>query len=345
MDEQLRELEDELKITNQSKDRLRSEIVRSAHEVKKRNLSRFGWIAAAACVLFLITSPFYSSTMASIAGKILPVSITPSSPEDQHTIGLTSDLFKLIEKEGYMANSVGVTPSPYTIEVSLALKDSTLKQATDDLEPKIMSYLYENGYDKYELKLTEGTVASSDDQEDEITLYDQVREIVKEVFAAYGYAEEADFELAGLNKTWFSNIVTINMPDHIKEPNEIVSEIEKEIDARNLDVKDIEVNTFNLEHRQQDDRWASIASDIYEAMAGKSTYQLTGVSYKVKKGHTYVSIKTELERPPSEEISREIELAIQEYLALPEINERIQNDNYTIRLSLKNEKPFIELSN
>jgi predicted amino acid-binding ACT domain protein len=346
LDEQFRELEEELKITDKSKDQLRSKILQNTHENKKRSFKYYGWITVVICMLFLITSPFYSPTMASMLGKILPISIAPSFPGGQHNPGLTSQLFELVEKEGYTVNSVGITPSPYTIEISLILQGSILRQATSDLEPKITNYLYENGYDEYELRFSEATEVLPDDQEDKTSiLYDKVGEIVKEVFASYGYAEEADYELAGLKKSWFSNIVTIDMPDHVQESTEIISDIEKEIKSQNLDVKDIEVNTFNLEHRKQDDRWAYIASDIYDAMAGKSTYQLTGVSYKVKKGHSYVSIKTDLDKPPSEELTQEIELAIQEYLALPETQEQIQNDNYTIQLLLKNEKSLVKITN
>lgn len=346
LDEQFGVLEEELKIADKYKDQLRSKILQNAHKNKKRNFKLYGWIAVAVCMLFIVTSPIYSPTMASIAEKILPISITPSFSDGQNNSDLTSQLFELVEKEGYTVNSVGITPSPYTIEISLILKDYTLKHATDDLESKITNYLYENGYDKYELKFLEATEASLDNQGDDTSiLYDKVREIVKEVFASYGYAEEADYELAGLNKSWFSNIVTIDMPDHIQKSTEIIADIEKEIESQNLDVKDIEVNTFNFEHRQQDNRWAYIASDIYDAMAGKSTYQLTGVSYKVRKGHSYVSIKTDLDKPPSGEIIEEIQLAIQEYLALPETKEQIQNDNYTIQLLLKNGKSFVEITN
>ncbi|MCP3742772.1 DUF4030 domain-containing protein [Rossellomorea sp. BNER] len=345
LDEQFRELEEDLRITDKSKDQLRSKILQNAHKNKKRILKPYGWIAVAICMLFIITSPFYSSTMASIAEKIFPISITPSFSDGQNNPGLTSQLFELVEKEGYTVNSVGITPSPYTIEISLILKDSTLKQATNDLEPKITNYLYEKGYDDYELKVTGVTEAPQVDQGDETSLYDKVREIVKEVFASYGYAAEADYELVGLKKSWFSNIVTIEMPDHIQESTEIIADIEKEIESQNLDVKDIEVNTFNFEHRQQDNRWAYISSDIYDAMAGKSTYKLTGVSYKVKEGHSYVSIKTDLDKPPSEEIIQEIKLATQEYLALPETKKQIQNDNYTIRFLLNNGNYFVGITN
>nr|WP_275584037.1 DUF4030 domain-containing protein [Solibacillus kalamii] len=282
--------------------------------------------------------------MATIAERILPISITPSYSEGQNNPGLTSQLAELVEQEGYIYSFVGITPSPYTIEISLILKGSTLKQAKDDLAPKLTNYLYENGYDQYKLKISEGTEAPPRPKTD--NTYEKVQEIVKEVFASYGYAKEADFELAGLNQTWFSNIVTLDMPDHIKESKEIVVDIKKEIESQDLDVKDIEVNTFNLDHRLQDSRWGGISSDIYNAMAGKSTYQVSGLSYKVRKGHSYVSIKTDFEKPPSEEIVKEIKVAVQDYLSLPETKEAIQDDKYTIQFLLKNgDESFIKIKN
>ncbi len=344
-DEQFRELEEQLKIKDTSIVQLRGKILHSTHKSKSTNRRRYVFITAAVCFLFLITSPFYSTTMASIAAKILPISITPSFSDGHYNPDLTSQLFELVEKEGYTVNSVGITPSPYTIEVSIFLKDSTLKQASDALGPIITNYLLENGYDKYELKFTKAMeFKREDDMEETTNLYDHVREIVKEVFASYGYAEEAEYELAGLKNGWFSSIVTIDMPDHINESEKIISDIKKEFEAQKLDIKDVEVTTFNLEHRKQDNRWAYIVSDIYNGMAGKSTYQLTGVSYKVRKGHSYVSLKTDFEEKPSEEIIQEIELAIKDYLVLPEIKEQIQNDDYTIQLLLKNGQSFIKIT-
>lgn len=278
LDEQFSELAEELKLTEKSKDQLKRRTLQNVHNSKKHNRKRYVWIAVAVCMLCIIASPFYSPTMASVAERILPISITPSYSDGERDPHLTSQLLELVGKEGYTINFVGITPSPYTIEISLILKDSTLRQARADLEPKIMNYLYENGYDQYELKITEGTEAPPPRKTDDT--YEKVSEIVKEVFASYGYAKEADYGLAGLKNTWFSSIVTLDMPDHIEESSEIVADIEKEIESQALNVKDIEVSTFNLEHRQQDNRWGGIASNIYDAMAGKSTYQLTGLSIR-----------------------------------------------------------------
>lgn len=345
-DEQFSELEEELKITEKSKNQLKYKISQNINKREKHNRKRYFWIVVAVCMLFIVTSPFYSPTMARVAERILPISITPSYSNGQYNPDLTSQLAELVEREGYSFNSVGITPSPYTIEISLILKGSTLKQATENLEPKVTNFLYENGFDQYELIISEGTEAQIPPKTEEDDTYEKVREIVKEVFSAYGYSKEADYELAGLQETWFSNIVLIDMPDHIDESNEIVKDIEKEIEAQDLNIKDIKVSTFNLNHRQQDNRWGYISSDIYNAMAGKSTYQVTGLSYKVRKGHAYVSIKTDFEQPPSEEIIEKIELSVQDYLALPDMKEVIQDDKYTIQFLLKNgEESFIKIKN
>lgn len=346
LDEQFRELGEKLRLTDKSKDQLKRQILINKNKHKKRKIKHYGWIAVAVCMLFIVTSPLYSPTMASIAERILPISITPSYSDGQHNPDLISQLAELVENEGYTYDFIGITPSPYTIEISLILKNSTLKQATDDLEPKITNYLYEKGYDQYELKISEGTEAPPPANTQVDDTYEKVSEIVKEVFVSYGYAKEADYELAGLKKTWFSNIVLIDMPDHIQQSNQIIADIEKEIESQNLDVKEIEMTTFNLKHRQQDNRWGAISSDIYNAMAGKSTYQLSTFSYKVKKGHSYVSMKTNFDQPPSEEIIEEIELAVQDYLTLQETKEVIQDDKYTIQFLLKNEEEsFIKIIN
>lgn len=345
-DEQFSELEEELKITEKSKNQLKYKILQNINKREKHNRKRYFGIVVAVCMLFIITSPFYSPTMARVAERILPISITPSYSNGQYNPDLTSQLAELVEREGYSFNSVGIKPSPYTIEISLILKDSTLKQATENLEPKVTNFLYENGYDQYELIISEGTEEQIPPKTEEDDTYEKVREIVKEVFSAYGYAKEADYELAGLQETWFSNIVLIDMHDHVDESNEIVKDIEKEIEAQDINIKDIKVSTFNLKHRLQDNRWGYISSDIYNAMAGKSTYQVTGLSYKVRKGHSYVSIKTDFEQPPSEGIIEKIELAVQDYLALTDTKEVIQSDKYTIQFLLKNgEESFIKIKN
>ncbi|WP_153721807.1 DUF4030 domain-containing protein [Sporosarcina cascadiensis] len=346
LDEQLHHLQEELRITEESKRQLQNKIMHSIHSRKQHKSRPYLWAAAAICLAIIFMSPFYSTTMAGLAAKISPISITPGIADSDDNSGLTSQLYQLVEGEGYEVNSVGVLPSPDTIEISLVLNEFSLQYAKQQLEPKIMNFLSDNGYDSYEIKILKANEKFLPDRADKTNdLYDQVREIVKEIFTSYGYAEETEYELAGLKTSLFSNVVTLDMPDHIKEKNKIVASIEKELKTQKLKVKKIEVNSFNLEHRQQDNRWAYMVSDINEALAGKSVYKLAGISYMVREGRSYVTIKTELDSRTSDEILEEIERAIREYLSLPDIQEIILNDKYAIQLVNSDEELLVEIKN
>lgn len=343
-DDQFRELEKGLRMSNRAKEQLRTKIVQKAY-MNKKNVKPYG-IIAAACAAILIVLPYSSPTMASIAEKILPISITPSFFAKEQNSDLISELFDLVEREGYTVYSAGITPSPYTIDISLELKEETLQQATAVLEPLITDYLYKNGYDKYELKLSEaGKTDQHDSGQDKYILYDSVRKIVKDVFASYGYAEEAGHVLAFFNDSSSAPVVSLEVPDYIQEGKAIVEDIKKEIQAQRIDVENIEVTVVDMEERLQENRWALIASDLFDGMAGKSTYQLQGVSFRVDGGSSNVFIKTDFDQPPSRTIIQEIEEAVKQYFALPEVKEKIQNDKYTIQFLQKNGKPFLEIVN
>ncbi len=344
LDEQLKELGEDLQVKPQAKDELKRRVLHNMSESGNVRRKKYGWVAAAICLLVL-TSPFYSTTMASLASKILPLDIRSSFSEEGFE-NLSGALLKLVEEEGYMVNSVGVTPSPYTIEINLLLDGTTLKKAKEHLLPLVEGYLHENGYDQYKLVFSEADYESfPGGSDEEISLLDQVSEIVNEVFAAYGYAEEAAQQGIGMNREWGGNIVALGMPDHITEAEEIVADLKKEFKARDMDIKDIELETYNLADRQQDGRWGRISSDIYSAMAGRSAYQVTGLSYKVKKGHSYVWLKTDWKKPPGGELIEEIEAAVRKYLATPETAEHIKDDAYTIQFELKDGTPFAEVTN
>ncbi|MDQ0232639.1 hypothetical protein [Metabacillus malikii] len=262
-DEQFRDLEEELNLTEKSKAQLRSRIIHYVDQSKKRTFKAYKWITATICILLIFTSPFYSKTMAKIVEKILPITINSSYSNEQDHSDITTQVFELVEKEGYTVNSVGALPSPFTIDISLFLDNTTLKQAKEFLEPKVTKLLSDKGYDEYKLKFIEAPAMSETHSEEEFKekyhLAEKVHEIVKNVFTSHGYAEEVDDILIGFESKNF----TIEVPNHVQELTNIAADIEKEIESKHLDVKDIEVTTYNLEHRRQDNRWGTIASDIY----------------------------------------------------------------------------------
>ena len=344
LDEQLKELGEKLEVKPQAKDELKRRVLDNVSSPHKVRRGRYGWAVAVICLLVL-TSPFYSTTMAGIASKILPLDIR-SSMSEEGTRGLWEDVLKIVEEEGYVANSVSITPSPYTIEINLIGDKNILKDAQEALSPIVEAYLTENGYDQYELVFSEmEEMSPSEDIDETGILIDEVHEIVVETFTAYGYAEEAAQQGVQLERAGPAYIVTIDMPDHVTEADKMVADMMEEYNTREMNIKEIKVKTYNLAHRQQDSRWGMIASDIYDAMAGKSAYQVTGLSYKVKKGHAYVWLRTDFTKRPGGELSREIEAAVHKYLDMPETAEPIREDTYTIQFLLKDETPFLEVTN
>ncbi|MFB7642264.1 hypothetical protein [Peribacillus butanolivorans] len=320
--------------------------------IKKVSLIRKLTYSGIALILLLglfIGSTFVSPAMAQIAAKIMPLKITSSFSANNIDENLHQKLIKLIENQGYKVDSIGSIYDPFTIDISLILSNEQLKEAKEQLTPLVKETLSNHGIDDYNLlirniKSSERSTSLSKRDVKRKVMYDSLRQIVFDVFTKYGYEEEANYELAGLDQTWFSNILLLDMPDHIKERNSIISDIQQEIEAQNLDIKDIKVHSFNLEHQKQDSRWSYIASDLHESLAGKSTYKVTGLSYQVKKGHAYIDLGTNWTTTPSTQLLDELENAIKTYLALPDVKKQMQGNPYTIKLLMENGEDFMVIS-
>lgn len=346
LNDQLKELNEELHIDAKHQQALKQRILLQQTVTKRTYKKR--WLAVATMCLLFLLSPFYSSTMANLAAKILPLDIQPSYSESEAMKAhITGQISELVQQEGYEVSFVGTTYSPFTIEIGVELTDTRLKDIKKHLQPLVETFLYENGIDDYKLLITkaEHSEVISESDATKRDVYEQVSQIVKDVFTTFGYEKEANYELAGFTKKWFSSTLIIDMPDHITEQKEIITAIEQEIKTQNLDIQEIEVTTFNLKHRLQSNRWGAIASDVHAALVGKSRYQVSGLSYKVKKGHAHIDLKTSWAQPPTDEITDEITNAINAYLQLPAVQELIGNDPYAIKLLLKNEESFITIMN
>lgn len=332
-DKKFKELEEQLKVKQPHLNRLKSSIIMKSKEQRKSQKTI--WIATFSMLCIMaVTFPFYSPALADIASKMKPLAI---GEQKGQLSGVTDEIIVYLAENGYEVSSVGVLTKENIVEIAL-FKDSGYNEA--EIEQLVIPYLAEQGYDLYSIDFVyvEHTEYVGN------PIYEEVKTLVKEVFAEYGYAEEADYELAGLKETWFSNILTLDMPDHIKESNEIVEAIEAEIEVRNLDVKKVEVYAFNLEHRNLDNAWGMTASMIYDAMAGQSIYQLEGLSYSVKKGHANVKLKTTWTDVPSAELAAAIEQEIVEYLHSNEVVSYLPEPSYTVQF-INGEEILLEISN
>lgn len=343
LNESFKKLNQSIRIKPEYNDKLRKRILfTSMTDGRRKRVNKKSWILVAVAILLLLgSSPFYSTTMASLASKIIPLKIQGGN--SSNIDALHTDIVQIVEQAGYNLSSVGTTPNPFTIHIVLLKEEDSLASMKKVLEPKIEKLVYEQGIDQYKLKITEVEEKQERYRKSD-TLMDDVGVIISEAFEKYGYSDLAQHATYGITKGFFSNTLGIDMPDHVKEAEEIQKFVVESIDKEDLDIKSVELRYYNAEHRSQDNRWAYIVSNIYEPLAGKSIYSVTGISYKVKDGVTHVSIKMELSDQPDEQVLSEIENAIREYLGSEEIKESIQNDKYEIQLLNKEKESLLQIT-
>lgn len=335
-EDNFKELEEQLKVKQPHLNRLKSSIVRQAAKPQKSRKRQ--WLVAFSLLCLVVLSfPIYSPVVANIVAKVKPLAIEEQG-DSSHA--LVEQLMNLLSANGYDAvNSVGVRTKDNVVEITFEKGED---YDVDAIKALVQHYLLEEGYDTYTVEVLEIKV----ERPRSSTVFDEVTKIVEAVMTDFGYAgtEEMAYTSPGLQQTWFSNIVTINMPDHIEEADDIVAAIEAAIEESDLDVKKVEVEPFNMAHRILDGAWGTAANTIYTAMAGQSAYELEGLSYSVKKGHATITMQTTWTEAPAAELVTEIESEIRSYLQSPEVLAYLPEQAYTIQF-VNGEKVLLEISN
>ncbi|TWT27225.1 hypothetical protein [Planomicrobium sp. CPCC 101110] len=329
----------------QLRDRILMESEKAGEPKRKRKLGtsrmRIRLAAAAAMLLLLGTSPFYSPAMASFAERILPLIIAPSESAGD---SLSEKIMQAAEESGYPVSAVGITPDPFTVQLAFTKEEMSLSEMEEAVEPAIHELLAEEGIDQYQLDLTvmqEGEDPPSDTSRGEIN----VEPLISEAFSAYGYPDLAGQPTYSIKEGKLFNTLEVNMPDQVKEIEEIKEYLLANIEKEKWNIQKVELRYFNAAHRSQEDRWAFVSSDIFEAMEGKAIYGTTGLSYKVEEGVTHVQIKTALPKQPDPQLLKEISTAIRVYLESNEIKSTIQEDDYRIQLLSKEKTILLEVTN
>jgi len=342
MEESLKELNRNIRLKPEYETQLRDRVLKKQPHLKTSSNKKIWLSVAAVLLLFLGSSPFYSTTMASLVEKFIPLEIKTDDASNNY-----ESLLAIIKDAGYEVSSIGSKPNPYQIEISLMEGEESLSAMKEVLVPKIKIHLNEQGIDDYQLNITlaeQIEVLPQGHRELNETM-ERAGSIISEAYTRFGYTDLAKSMTFGISGEASSRILEIDLPDHIKESEEIVSSIKSAIKEENLDIKKVEIRYYNEKHRNQDNRWGSIVGDVYQSLAGKSTYKVNGISYKVKDGVTNVWIKSTLPENMDTQVISNIEIALREYLSSEELSSKIQNDQYEIELLSKSKKVLLQVSN
>lgn len=323
-------------------EQLRNRIMDECTEpIEKKSSHQKMWISLAVALFLLIAnSPFYSTTMASLAAKFLPLEI-PVNPSFSHS--LHAEMMEIIEHAGYEVSSVGSTPNPFTIRIVLVKEEESLSTIKQTLVPLFKQLLYDEGIDQYELDISLMEFEENDYAKFGTSneVMSQANGIIRKAFMTYNYPDLAENSTFGMTT---KSTLEIVMPVHVKEAEAIKRIVIEEIQKEDLAITEVKLRLYNEKHRNQDNRWSYHVSTIYDALAGKSRYNVTGISYKVKKGMTNVWIQTALPQSVDKQVLADIEEALLTYLSNPEVQEATQDDHYTIQLESKDKEVLLEIS-
>jgi hypothetical protein len=344
LSESLKKIDQQLQLGDGPHDQLKERILLESRKtpiVPKKRFTKTLLAAAATIFLLVGFSPFYSTSMASLAAKILPLKI--SSDENQSgSVEFSNGLMEIVDKNGYQIGGLSITPDPYTFDLFVMEGQGSLKEIQNVLRPQIEQYLADQGIDKYVLKISLQKNVEEADFADEAFLEDMktLNSLFQEILINFGYS---DFAMqSGVSIS--DGTASIELPDTIKESEEIRSALLTAIQKEKLLIENVDVELYNEKEREQDMLWSTIGDEIYNALAGKSAYDVTGYSYLYTGKTGFIEIQTKLSQNTSIEILTNIETAIREYLASDEIQYQIISDGYNIKLMDKNNKSLMKIT-
>ncbi|MGE7921217.1 hypothetical protein ACQKM9_20095 [Viridibacillus sp. NPDC093762] len=135
--------------------------------------------------------------------------------------------------------------------------------------------------------------------------------------------------LSDMKANLMPKIEALMEKEHIDDYKIFITQYEKvqESDDENIK-KQVITNKPN-----QNKQWPKIVSNLHSAMAGKSAYELKGISYKTEDDVTLIEIKTGLENNEDTPIIiNEIKKALNSYFLQDSTKMMINNDNYEVRI-------------
>lgn len=343
-----KELNDEFRLTEKAKSSLRNRILTAQPKIR---FKKTYWITAVMTIIIVLFSPLYSTTMADVANKILPLEINNTNGEHK----LIDQLDELFKKNGYKNVSIGESfGNNYKITIGLSnVSNKELKTIRDKMTPSIKKLLTKQGIDDYQLDFYSNEISNDNDNrnikryEEMDLIYDQVLTFTTAIFKKYGYSGQEYETLAGLQKNWFSYTINLEMPDDIPKStqNKIINDLKEAAKEQDIKLKDIDVRHFNIRKYEIEAIMMGIAEDLGEAVKGKSYFNMKTTTHMARKEHGYAYIDTKFTAPPSKEIQQELKKAISIYLEKSSVQKKLKDIDYTVGVRLANGDSFISFTN
>lgn len=288
-------------------------------------------VAAAAMIALGVTagSAFFNPAVAEMASKI------PYLGQVFQTKSVDTMLWEALEKEGYHKFSLGMTPGNVTsFEIRIEGSEKDAEREREKITAITEKVLKSKGYDSYKIKVS--------------SYIPQVTPLTKEEeeLAKLGVNLEAELKQSGFDILYvnpFNSQIEVAIPKTETSVEEIKQATT--LAAKNEGYeKEVTIEIVDIEKNNREDIWLGYMRSIYEGLALKKEYHVTGYGYSYKKNKMKMIIKTNLK--PSDEVAEETVIKIREeivkFVESEKPKSNVKEDEYEVIIRDKsgNDLPY-----
>lgn len=285
-------------------------------------------VAAAAVIALGVTagSAFFNPAVAEMASKI------PYLGQVFQTKPVNTMLWDALEKEGYKKFSLGMTPGEVTsFEIRIQGTEKDADREREKITAIADKVLKSKGYDTY--KIYVGYIP-------QVTLTKEEKELTKLGENLEATLKKLGYDIVYVNP--FNSQIVVGIPKTETSLEEIKKATIQAAKNKGYDkVVSIEIVE---EPNNREDIWLRYMRTIYEGMALKKEYHVTGYGYSYKNNKMKMIIKTNLK--PSDKEAEETVIKIREeivkFVESEKQNSNVKEDEYDIIIRDKsgNDLPY-----
>lgn len=302
-------------------------------------------MAAAASLLLFVGSGFVSPAMAKMMAKIPSL----SAIYDRFDGNVSDHIEKDLKEAGYPVKAVQehVGGKKEGVHIFLDASEANIKKMEPGVEKIGYKIIRSNKYkgtktEDYYVRVRKYIEPSEKWKKEQEQIDKETTEvfaIVEQVLKTKGYDFSNGFGGG-------PDMVELEFPS--TESKEKIVEIKKSVEealrAAGIDSVEVKHRTFNLEKRQQYNRWGNAIAAIGRELMTYKKYNVKMVSHVSKDGVFYIHIKMTLSSkdPDAEERANDIYSMIEDFIHTDDVWEKVKNDPYEITITSKDKKTLFE---
>lgn len=299
--------------------------------LKQKTKPNTRWIqytAAAVIGIGVLTgSAFLNPSMAEMASKI------PYLGQVFKTKPVHELLRDALEKEGYKDISIGMRPGEVAeIDILIAGSDKDADRERNKITQITEEILRSKGYDSYKIIVGAYTPQVTPPTEEDLKMIEVTRKL-EEGLKNKGY------NLIHVNP--YNDVIEVAIPLTEKRVEEIKAQTLELAKANGLE-KDVSLTLVDVDKNEREGIWTDYLWSIYEGLALKKEYKVSGNGYSYKKNNMKMIIKTTIKPGDSDakEIVDKIRNEIKSFVDTERVNSKVKDDTYEIIIRDKSGNDF-----